>query len=117
MADSTQKRMITEKEIEQIEKMSGLGITLAQCAAIIGVSKKTIERRVKDQPELAVAIEKGKALALSEVAKTAYQLATSGKCYPMTMFFLKCRGGWSETDAVDENQNKYKAPTSLTRVA
>ncbi len=72
---------------------------------------------MKDQKGVVEAIEKGRALALAQVAKTAFQLATSGKCYPMTMFYLKCRGGWSETDAEVENQDKYKAPKSLTRVA
>ena len=117
MADPTEKRLITIDELKQVEKMAGIGLSIRDIGNIIGVSKSTMERRMKDQPEVAEAVERGRSSALGQVAKTAFQLAVSGQCPTMTIFWLKCRGGWSETDAVDENQNKYKAPTSLTRVA
>jgi IS30 family transposase len=113
MADPTEKRLLDARELEQVEKLSGLGMSVRQIGYVIGVSKSTMERRIKDQPELAEALEKGRAMAIANVSKTAYQLATSGKHPVMTIFFLKCRAGWSETDAVDEKQDKYKAPKSL----
>jgi hypothetical protein len=113
LADPTQKRLIDEKELQQVEKLAGLGLNMKQIAHIIGVCKKTLERRMQDQPEVAVAVEKGRALAIAKVSKTAYELALSGKHPVMTIFFLKCRAGWSETDAEDTEQEKYKPPKSL----
>lgn len=34
--------------------------------------------------------------ANAKVAQTAFQMATSGKSKTMTIFWLKCRAGWSE---------------------
>lgn len=113
MADPTEKRLLDAKELEQVEKLSGLGMNIKQIGYVIGVSKSTMERRIKDQPEVAEAVEKGRAMALANVTKSAYQQAISGKVPAMTMFWLKCRAGWSETDAEDEKQGEYKAPKSL----
>lgn len=113
MADPTTPRLLTEHEIDQVEKLSGLGLNIRQIGYVIGVSKSTMERRIKDQPAVAEAVEKGRALALAAVTKSAFQQAISGKVPAMTMFWLKCRAGWSETDAEDEKQNEYKPPKSL----
>jgi len=117
VADPTHKVLLTEKEIDQASKLAGLGLNMKQIASVIGVCKKTIERRMHDQPELVVAIEKGRAEALAMVSKTAYQMATSGKSPVSTFFWLKCKGGWSETDVdTRDKDNEYKSPVSLSRV-
>lgn len=113
MADPTKKRLLDQKELEQVEKLAGLGLNMKQIGYVVGVSKETMERRMKDQPEVADAVEKGRAMALAAVTKSAFQQAISGKQPAMTMFWLKCRAGWSETDAEDDKQGEYKAPKSL----
>lgn len=113
MPDPKQKILLSDSEIEQAGKLSGLGLTSRQIADFIGISKKTFERRMKDQPELLDAIEKGRSKAAAAVMKTAFELATSGSHPTFTMFWLKCRAGWSETDAEDEKQGEYKPPKSL----
>ena len=99
MADPTKKRLITPHEIEQCEKMAGLGMTLKQMGHIIGVSKPTLDRRMHDQPELADALERGRAKASAAVRSTAFKMATSGKHAVMTIFWLKCRDQWREASA------------------
>lgn len=113
MPDPTQKRLITEDEIVQCGKLAGIGLNIKQIADFIGVSKKTLDRRMADQPELLDSIEKGRSKAAASVMKTAFEMATSGQHPTFTMFWLKCRAGWSETDAEDEKQGAYQAPKSL----
>lgn len=87
---------LTVEHRKQIETMSGLGMNLRQIAAVLGVTEITLKRRLSEDPDLFDTVEKGRAMAISVVARTAYQLATSGKVPAMTMFYLKCRAGWSE---------------------
>lgn len=79
-----------------IEKMAGQGLTTPQMAAILGISKKTFERRAEEDPSVADAIEKGRAVAGQKITAVAFKLASSGKYPPMTMFWLKCRERWRE---------------------
>ncbi len=95
-------REFTDKEIKQIESMAGLGMNVEQMAHVVGVSKATFDRRQGDQPAVHEAISKGRALASMGVRKTAYQMATSGKCPAMTIFWLKTREGWKEPREGDD---------------
>jgi len=47
--------------------------------------------------------------ATATVAQTAYNLAKSGKCPVMTMFWLKTQAGWRETSRL------YQRPETVTR--
>ena len=97
MSDRGRPRIeLTIEHRKQIETMSGLGMNLRQIAAVLGVTEITLKRRLAEDPDLFDTVEKGRAMAISQVAKTAYQMATSGKVPAMTMFYLKCRAGWSE---------------------
>lgn len=117
MADSTITRDLSDHEIEQASVMAGLGMNMKQIATVIGVSKSTLDRRMKDQKGVAEAIEKGRGESLAKVSKTAFTMATSGKSPVMTIFWLKCKGGWSETDVdTREKDEGYKSPVSLSRV-
>ena len=104
----TAKVEFTEKDMEQIETMAGLGMPLHHIAAVIGVGKATIERHAKTNPALTEALEKGRGKAAHEIYKTAYELAKSGKVPAMTMFWLKCQAGWKEGQgALDEELKKF----------
>ncbi len=90
---------LSEKEVASIEAMSGYGMTMTQIASVLGMSKATLERRMKDSPpELAakLALERGRNIAISNVTKTAFDLAKSGKNDGMTQFWLQCRAGWKK---------------------
>lgn len=88
---------VPEDAGRQLETMAAMGLTVQQMAAIIGVGKATLERWLKANDELMVVVERGRAKSLLSVARTAYDMAVSGKVPVMTMFYLKCRGGWKET--------------------
>lgn len=101
-------RYFNEKEIAQIETMSGLGMPVPQIAAVLGSSKASFERRQGDQPEINEALLKGRARASAQVRKTAFAMATSGKHPALTIFWLKCREGWKEC-MDDANAAKVEA--------
>lgn len=92
---------LTADQIALIAKLAGQGLNVAQIAHIVGVSKKTLERRMKDTPHASDALEKGRAQAARRVTQTAYRLAVSGKVPAMTMFWLKCRERWSEVSKLE----------------
>lgn len=88
-------------DIDYISKMAAAGLTLDQMSAMLSISPKTLDRRMVDTPGVKEAIEKGRAQALYNVAVSAYSQAVSGKVPAMTMFYLKCRGGWKETHVTE----------------
>ena len=93
------KKILNEKELGQLETMAGYGLKVEQMAAIFNMSKKTFERRMAendgDNP-LNDAVLKGRSKAGNNVLKTLYSMATSGKQPTATIFWVKCRQNWSE---------------------
>src|SRR5688572_17396180 len=85
-----------EEDIRQVETMSGLGLNMDEIAAILGVSKDTVERRMNENGDLKAAIERGRAVAKNVITRTAYEMAKKGTVPAMTMFWLKCRANWTE---------------------
>lgn len=112
MADPTKKRLLTPDEIRLCETYYGLGLTIADMSALIGVSKATFERRMNDQPDLAEGLLKGKAKADAQVTQSAFKQAISGKNPAMTMFWLKCRKGWKDQPE-ERDEKPYKPPETL----
>jgi hypothetical protein len=96
----------TPAQVQEIETLVGYGSTVEQMSAYFGISKRTFERRAKYSPGALDALKKGRFKANAAVIQTAYQLAISGKVPAMTMFWLKCRVGWSELGPKDDADNK-----------
>jgi hypothetical protein len=103
------KPQLTPEQIKRVETYAGIGLSVEKMAAIFGISKRTLERIVKAQPEVNDALLKGRAIASSTVLKTAYDMATSGKNPVMTIFWLKVREHWKETQVL-EHTGKDGAP-------
>ncbi|MBL0233222.1 MAG: hypothetical protein IPQ08_06115 [Chitinophagaceae bacterium] len=95
------QRNLTDAEIEQIKTMSGLGLTQRQIGLILKMPLATFETVMRRDPRVRPALEEGVAIALKNVTQTAYQMAISGKVPAMTMFYLKTRAGWRETQAIE----------------
>ena len=92
---------IDAADIPKIEALAGYGLTVQQIASVLGMSKKTFERRMREIPGINDALEKGRAVALAKVGQTAYDMATSGQFPVMTIFWMKVRGGWRETREIE----------------
>jgi hypothetical protein len=75
--------------------MAAYGMPEEQIASTIGpkgIDPKTLRKHFRRELLL------GATKANSKVAETAYQMAISGKSPVMTIFWLKCRGGWKEKE-------------------
>lgn len=106
-------REITERDLEQIATMSGLGMPNKYIAAVLGIPLATFSRRLNEDPRINETIQKGRASAAAQVTKTAYELAKSGKVPAMTMFWLKCRLNWSEAPVSDPEEDKLDKKEEL----
>jgi malonyl CoA-acyl carrier protein transacylase len=90
---------LSPEELKQIASLAGIGLNTEQIASVMGMSRETLKRRIKETDT--EPIKNGRALALSNVGKTLYQMAVSGKNPAATFFYLKTRGGWREKDRVE----------------
>lgn len=107
----------TPKQLEAIASMAGLGLTNEKIGATFSVSKATYERRLRITPGGSDAVLKGRSIAEQNVTATAFQMATSGKCPTMTIFWLKCRARWREPDPEikEDDPERYERPQSMKR--
>lgn len=87
----------TEQDLQEIESLAGLGLNQDQIARVKGISVDIL--RKYSNPFY----QSGKAKAIARVAKTAFDMAVSGRCPAMTMFFLKTQAGWSEHPPIPES--------------
>jgi hypothetical protein len=78
----------------QVEVMAGLGMSEDHISLIVGVHKNTLRTNMQATLEL------GRARALADVARTAYQMAVSGECPAATFFWLKTQGRWRENHSI-----------------
>jgi hypothetical protein len=92
------KIKLNDEQNSLVARLTGLGLNMQQVADALGISKDTLERRVKEDESLRAALALGRANAATAVAETAFKLATSGNHPAMTMFWLKTRLGWREKD-------------------
>jgi hypothetical protein len=82
----------THKQREFVRTLTGYGFSQEMIARRIGIrSPKTLRKHFREE------LDKGSLDANATVAQTAFQMAISGKHPLMTMFWMKCRGGWRES--------------------
>lgn len=75
------------------------GIPQSEVAAALEISVNTLKKYYAEQ------IDGSVTRANAAVINTAYQMATSGKCPAMTIFWLKTRLGWRDVNQVDITSN------------
>lgn len=85
-------RFFSNKEMAQIEALAKVGCSRLEIASVIG-------RPAKDLTKVDNEIRAWAETAKSEVKRTAFEMATSGKYPALTIFYLKTRCGWRETGA------------------
>lgn len=79
----------------QVEKMSALGMSVQDIAAILRIEPKLLKKYYQYE------IETATARINSSVAKIALQMALSGAMPDMTKFWLTRRAGWKETKVTE----------------
>lgn len=90
------KISLTESDLDKIEKMASLGLSINQICAILGISTDTFYRRCKEsEGKLSATLLKGRSNAILNVSQKAYELALQGDT-GMIKYYLSCIAGWSE---------------------
>jgi hypothetical protein len=69
---------LTAKDIQQIETLSGYGLTLEQCAAVLDIHEQTLQKRRAEDPEIDQAIARGRGRAQGAIGQSLYQRAQGG---------------------------------------
>jgi len=113
------KVIIDAEKLTLIGKMAAAGLNNDQMSAILGVSTSTFDDRMAERPDIKQAVAEGRAKAIFNVAVSAYAQAISGKVPAMTMFYLKCRAGWKETQVTEiagkDGENVFQSFTDMIK--
>ena len=76
--------------------MAGIGLANHQIAAALDMSRETLRQKCIENQQLALAIERGRAIGLNNIASRLYMKATKEDNTAAQMFFLERRGGWTK---------------------
>ncbi len=69
---------ITDKMLGQIETLAGYGLSLAQIAAVIGISEGSLVKKKTDEERVSKVLEAGRAKAQGRVGKSLFERAVDG---------------------------------------
>jgi hypothetical protein len=87
-----------ERSRNVVETASGYGLPQPMICALIGVgSVHTLLTHYREE------LDRGKARAAFQVAKTLFDRATSGKDLGAAIFYLKSQAGFREKHVLDDN--------------
>jgi len=94
---------LTQDDINKIEIMAGLGLTLDEIALILNISPRTLDRRIADNENVAIAYKTGRAKAKMKVTGKLFEQIEKGKIAAI-LFYLKTQCGWRETNKEEIEQ-------------
>ena len=94
-----------------VEAMAGLGMRQDAIARVLGIDAKTLRKHYR--PLLDSSADKANA----QVGATLFRLATSGRCPAATIFWMKCRLEWRETNRLEHTgpDGKVLIPVDAAR--
>ncbi len=92
-------------DIKRAEELASLGLTQEQIAGCLGISERTLYNRKRESEELSIAIERGTARGIEQIANALFESALGGNITAM-IFFLKTRAGWSEKQYLEYTAKK-----------
>lgn len=95
------KTVLTQNDIDQIQTMAGLGLTLDKIALVLSVqgravSKSTLEGWKRENSDVQIAFQRGMALAELKISKTLYEIATVDRNLGALIWYEKSRFGRRE---------------------
>jgi hypothetical protein len=93
----------TDEQRRQVKMMAALGLSHDNIAKVIvdgGIKRDTLCRHFRKE------LDQGKIEANLKVAKTAFDMATSGTSPAMTCFWLKTQAGWRENPIDADGMDK-----------
>lgn len=85
--------ILTEKELQEIESMAGIGLTQEEIASVKGISVDSLRKYAGH------VVRRGKAKAIAMVAETLFKKAIAGNMTAI-IFYLKTQAKWSEHPSI-----------------
>jgi hypothetical protein len=82
-------------DIEEIERLAGLGLTFAEICDCIGISERTLYSRKKTNSDVAEAIKRGRSKASQQVSNKLFELCMKGNLGAI-VWYQKTRCGINE---------------------
>jgi len=109
---------LTPQQIDEVERMAAY-LNKAQIAACLGIAENTFSRLTRENESINTAYKKGRASHVGKVADALLKNATEKNNVLAQIFFLKCRGGWVESQPEQEkptiNISYSQAPERIER--
>lgn len=87
-------------DLVKVEELAARGLTLEKIAYCLDIDPATLYRRKKVLPVLQDAIKRGQAQGERFATDKLFDALADGKPWAIC-FFLKCKGGWRETQKLD----------------
>jgi len=83
-------------DLKQVEALASQGLTDQQIMHAVGINRDGFYKRKRSNPAMAECLKRARAHGQAHVVNSMYQQAISGKNVVASIFWLKCRGGWSD---------------------
>ena len=98
---------VTPEVLEKTESLMAKGLTVEQCAGMLGISTSTFYLYQAEFSEFSDTIKRGQARGIDAVTNALFENATVDRNVPSIIFFLKNRAGWVDKQeiaaTVDQN--------------
>ena len=102
-----------EIDLNKVEELAGRGLTQQQIADALGISRTTLQGRIRDSELFEQAIKRGQAKGVASVSNKLYESAMRGEAWAVC-FFLKTKGGFKETQKVEMTADVKTQEVELT---
>ena len=89
---------ITPEVLEKTESLMAKGLTVEQCAGMLGISQSTFYLYQAEFSEFSEAIKRGQVRGIDAVTNALFENATVDRNVPSIIFWLKNRGGGDWVD-------------------
>ncbi len=110
---------VTSKGVARVELLAAIGLSNTSIAAACGVTPGTLKRAAERQPEVALAIARGRQILEQELAELLLAKARNGETVAQ-IYLSKARCGWRDQGPQDGdglatvNIQVINLPRSLT---
>lgn len=92
---------VTPETLEEVRRLSGLGLNQTQIHQYFDVSSETWQTRKREHPELDAAVYAGRQRTVAMVANKLLEAVQKGNV-PAIIFYLKSKGRFSDLAPVED---------------